>query len=185
MNFSQLPNILTITRIILTLPIVFYLLKQQYLLALVLILIAGVSDGLDGWIAKRFGYQSRLGSILDPLADKILLVGCYISLFIISLVPWWLLIAVVLRDVLIMAGSVGFVYALERKSNDLLEPSYLSKANTFLQISLVLFLIITQLFMIEESWILGGLVVVMTSTILSGVDYAWCWLHKFIEIERK
>ena len=69
----MLPNALSIIRIILTVPIVIALLKEQYLLTLLLFLVAGISDALDGWIAKQFSLQSRLGSILDPVADKVLI----------------------------------------------------------------------------------------------------------------
>ena len=80
----MLPNALSIIRIILTVPIVIALLKGQYLLTILLFLLAGITDALDGWIAKQFSYQSRLGSILDPMADKILLT----CTFVMSLLGW-------------------------------------------------------------------------------------------------
>ena len=77
----MLPNALSIIRIILTVPIVIALLKEQYLLTLMLFLFAGITDALDGWIAKQFSFQSRLGSILDPMADKILLASTFLGLY--------------------------------------------------------------------------------------------------------
>jgi cardiolipin synthase len=184
MNFSQLPNALTISRIILTVPIVYYLLKEQYPTALIILLIAGGTDSLDGWVAKRFNFQSRLGSILDPLADKILLISSFVTLFILNLIPSWLLIAIVLRDVLIVAGTVGYAYALDKKEQQLLEPSNLSKLNTALQITLLLFLVIDQLILIDQFWINASWLIIFTSTILSGIDYAWIWLKHVIFLEK-
>ena len=165
MNFSQLPNALTILRIILTVPIVYYLLKEQYTTALIILLIAGGTDSLDGWVAKRFNFQSRLGSILDPLADKILLISSFITLFVLNLIPVWLLIAIILRDVLIVAGTVGYIYALNEKEHKLLEPSNLSKLNTALQIALLLFLVIDQLTLINQFWINASWFIIFTSTV--------------------
>ena len=81
----MLPNALSVIRIILTVPIVIALLKEQYLLTLLLFLLAGISDALDGWIAKQFSFQTRLGSILDPVADKVLLTCTFIALYWIEL----------------------------------------------------------------------------------------------------
>ena len=86
----MLPNALSIIRIILTVPVVIALLKEQYLLTLLLFLVAGISDALDGWIAKRYSLQSRLGSILDPIADKVLLTCTFITLYWIELFLCWL-----------------------------------------------------------------------------------------------
>ena len=185
MNFSQLPNALTILRIILTVPIVYYLLKEQYTTALIILLIAGGTDSLDGWVAKRFNFQSRLGSILDPLADKILLISSFITLFVLNLIPVWLLIAIILRDVLIVAGTVGYIYALNEKEQKLLEPSNLSKLNTALQIALLLFLVIDQLTLINQFWINASWFIIFTSTVLSGIDYAWIWLRHMLFLEKK
>ncbi len=88
----MLPNALSIIRIILTVPIVIALLKGQYLSSILLFLLAGVTDALDGWIAKQFSFQSRLGSILDPVADKILLTCTFVSLYWVGFLPLWLLL---------------------------------------------------------------------------------------------
>ena len=102
MNFSNVPNALSILRIILTVPVVMTLLNHQYFLAMMLFFVAGVTDALDGWIAKRYSCQTRLGSILDPVADKLLLVSSFITLYITGLLPIWLLVLVFLRDVMIV-----------------------------------------------------------------------------------
>ena len=95
MKPSDIPNLITVVRILLVVPVAWALLQQQYVIALVLFFVAGVSDGLDGFLAKQFNWTSRLGAILDPLADKALLVTCYAALAWVGLLPVWLLVLVV------------------------------------------------------------------------------------------
>ncbi|HIF47457.1 CDP-alcohol phosphatidyltransferase family protein [Candidatus Thioglobus sp.] len=185
MNYSSVPNALSILRIILTVPVVLTLLNQQYFLALVLFLVAGITDGLDGWIAKRYSFQSRLGSILDPVADKLLLVSSFVTLYVIGLLPAWLLFLIFLRDVMIVSGTVGCFIGTGTSKDELLSPSKLSKINTALQIALVLFLVVIQLHPIQEQWTTIFFVTVATSTVLSGADYVWIWIEKVISQEKK
>ena len=185
LSFSSLPNALSILRIILTVPIVMTLLNHNYSLALVLFFVAGVTDALDGWIAKRFSCQSRLGSILDPMADKLLLVSSFITLYMIGLLPLWLLMLVFLRDVMIVAGTVGYFLGTDASQDSLLTPSNLSKFNTALQIALVLFLVSSQVYVFMATWTYMLFVVVATSTVLSGADYMWIWIKQVILQERR
>jgi cardiolipin synthase len=185
MNFSSVPNALSILRIILTVPVVMALLNHQYFLAMVLFFVAGITDGLDGWIAKRYSFQTRLGSLLDPVADKLLLVGSFIALYIINLIPMWLLILIFLRDVMIVSGTVGCFIGTGVSKNELLTPSKLSKINTTLQIILVLFLVVIQLYPIQEQWTTAFFIIVATSTVLSGADYVWIWIEQVISQEKK
>lgn len=185
MNFSSLPNALSILRIILTVPVVLALLNNEFFLALILFFIAGITDALDGWIAKRFSCQTRLGSILDPAADKLLLVGSFIGLNMIGLLPLWLLLLIFIRDLMIVSGTMGNFMGSGESDNDLLTPSKLSKFNTALQIALVLFLVTTQLYSILSGWSTAFFVIVATSTVLSGADYVWIWSEKVISQERE
>ncbi|SMN17085.1 CDP-diacylglycerol--glycerol-3-phosphate 3-phosphatidyltransferase [uncultured Candidatus Thioglobus sp.] len=185
MNFSSVPNALSILRIILTVPVVMTLLNHQYFLAMVLFFIAGVTDALDGWIAKRYSFQTRLGSILDPVADKLLLVSSFLTLYVIGLLPAWLLILIFLRDVMIVSGTVGCFIGTGAAKYELLSPSKLSKINTALQIVLVLFLVVVQLHPIQEQWATVFFVIVATSTVLSGADYVWIWIERVISQEKK
>ena len=121
----MLPNALSIIRIILTVPVVIALLKEQYLLTLLLFLVAGITDALDGWIAKQFYLQSRLGSILDPVADKVLLTCTFITLYWVGVLPLWLLMIIFVRDVIIIAGALGYFLGEESADSDLLEPCLL------------------------------------------------------------
>ena len=185
MKFSQIPNILSILRILLVIPIVILLFGEHYLLALFVFFIAGISDGLDGWIAKRFGYQSHFGSIIDPLADKILLVSSFLILFWLMLMPVWLILLVILRDVMIVAAMVGYYYESAAHKKELLSPSNLSKVNTILQISAILATLLAQLYPSLSYYLNALYIVVATSTTLSGMDYAWLWIKRMLLNQRQ
>ena len=185
MSYSMLPNALSVIRIILTVPVVIALLKGQYLLALLLFLLAGISDALDGWIAKHFSFQTRLGSILDPMADKILLTCTFITLYWVGILPLWLLMLIFVRDVIIIAGALGYFLGEMTSDSELLQPTLISKFNTVLQIALVLFLLLIQIYVEFSIFLEMVLIIVATSTALSGADYMWLWIKKFILQESK
>ena len=106
---SYIPNLITVLRVVAA-PLLILLLKYgNYELALLLFLIAGISDGLDGYIAKKFNVQSQFGAMLDPVADKILLVSCFVMLTLLGHLPFWLLVIVSFRDVLIVGGYLVLV----------------------------------------------------------------------------
>lgn len=130
---ANIPNFITLGRVILV-PIVFWLmLTGELKVAFVLFVIAGVSDGVDGYLAKRFGWTTELGAYLDPLADKLLLVCIYIALGVAGHLPLWLVIAVVSRDVLIVLG-VMLSWLLANPVH--IHPLVVSKLNTVMQIVL-------------------------------------------------
>ncbi|AYQ56139.1 CDP-diacylglycerol--glycerol-3-phosphate 3-phosphatidyltransferase [Bathymodiolus thermophilus thioautotrophic gill symbiont] len=185
MSFSSLPNALSILRIILTVPVVLFLLNHQFSWALMLFFIAGITDALDGWIAKRYSFQTRLGSMLDPAADKLLLVSSFITLYMIDLLPLWLLALIFLRDVMIVSGTVGSFMGSGQSKSLLLAPSKLSKINTALQITLVLFLVIMQLYPALSQWEMILFIIVATSTMLSGADYIWIWTETVLHQEKQ
>ncbi|RUA04160.1 MAG: CDP-alcohol phosphatidyltransferase family protein [Gammaproteobacteria bacterium] len=185
MNLSSLPNALSILRIILTVPVVLFLLNHHFSWAMMLFFVAGVTDALDGWVAKRFSCQTRLGSILDPVADKLLLVSSFITLYLIGLLPLWLLALIFVRDLMIVSGTVGSFMGDRELENSLLSPSKLSKINTALQITLVLFLVATGLYPALVEWHAIFFIIVATSTVLSGADYIWIWSEKAIFQEKQ
>ena len=185
MGFSMLPNALSLLRIILTVPIVIALLKEQYFLVLVLFFSAGITDALDGWFAKQFSLQSRLGSILDPMADKILLTCTFIALYWVGILPFWLLLLIFLRDLIIVAATVGYFLGQEGNEGERLQPTWISKLNTVLQIILVLFLVLAQLQEGLTEWFEISFIIVATSTALSGTDYMWLWVRQFVLQETK
>lgn len=173
---KDIPNLLTVARILLTLPVAWLLLQERYDLALVLFFIAGFSDGLDGYLAKRFGWGSRLGSILDPLADKLLLVTSFLCLAWVGLIPFWLVALVMGRDVVIVAGGLAFHWLIGHYE---MEPTWISKLNTLLQIILVLGLVLSHgLHAVPDSNLVWLVYAVCVTTVLSGLDYVWTWGYK-------
>ncbi len=170
---SYIPNLITVLRVVAA-PLLILLLKYgNYELALLLFLIAGISDGLDGYIAKKFNVQSQFGAMLDPVADKILLVSCFVMLTLLGHLPFWLLVIVSFRDVLIVGGYLVLVML---KVTVQMAPSIVSKLNTVCQICLV-GLVLAEL----AGWVALGsvvdllVVVVAVTTLISGIHYVWLW----------
>jgi cardiolipin synthase (CMP-forming) len=169
----DIPNIISLLRLLAVIPIVFLLLEHRYGWALVLFAAAGISDGLDGFLAKRFGWRSRLGGILDPLADKVLLVACFLVLGTLSLIPVWLVVAAVFRDLLITGGALLYNYRVEELEA---APIVASKVNTVLQILLVVLVMADAGPVPLPDWLISFLVWACLGTVLvSGAQYVWIW----------
>ena len=169
----HLPNLISLLRILMVPPVAWLIVQQQYALALAVFVAAGVSDGLDGFLAKHFGWVSRLGSILDPLADKLLLSVSFVTLALMGHLPLWLALLVLVRDLVIVIGGVIYHHLVGRFS---LEPTIVSKLNTFLQIALVALVLAKLSGLALPPWcidILLGLLVL--SVLVSGGDYIWTW----------
>ncbi|MBA1147038.1 CDP-alcohol phosphatidyltransferase family protein [Ectothiorhodospiraceae bacterium WFHF3C12] len=134
MNPRHIPNIISVMRLFMVAPVVAWILGGRPAPALVLFLIAGASDALDGFLAKRYGWQSRVGGFLDGIADKLLLVGSMLALAWMGALPVWLVAAAMARDAIIVTGGVAFRLLVGPFTA---EPSRLSKLNTALQIGVV------------------------------------------------
>ncbi len=166
----HLPNAICVLRIILTIPTVLAIDRGDEVLALVLFTIAAVSDGVDGYLAKRNGWASDLGRILDPIADKILLVATFLACTWQGLIPVWLAAAAVARDLMLGGGALIYRLWFGRIEGN---PSTLSKVNTMLQIIVVIVAMLNAaLSLIPEIVVLILAVVTFTTTVLSGIDYA-------------
>lgn len=175
MTLRHLPNIITALRIVLVMPLAWALLEHNFDLALLLVFIAGGSDALDGFLAKHYGWVSTLGSVLDPLADKLLLVVTFLSLGYLALVPSWLVVAVLGRDIVIVTGAVTYYVLIGRYD---MAPTLLSKLNTLMQIVLVFGVVLAQVFDFPRMWMIEiGVWVVLATTLLSGIHYVWTWGH--------
>lgn len=173
MNISQLPNLITVSRIALV-PVLILLLKdQEYTAALVVFVIAGISDGLDGWLAKRYQYTSRIGAILDPAADKILVLSSYVMLTVLGHVPFWLMLCVAFRDLLIVGAYIAYTTSVGPVH---MQPSYLSKFNTVMQLILIIALLAVQATAVSLPWVIDILIyAVLVTTVTSGLHYIWIW----------
>lgn len=163
-------------------PVVWAILAGRYELALVLFFVAGVTDGLDGFLAKRFSWQSRLGSLLDPAADKILLVASFVTLWYAGYVPTWLLAAVVARDLVIVLGAALYQW---RVGGFVAEPSIVSKLNSFLQLLYVLLILSKLVFQVPGPELVRALgLLVLATTVVSGFDYVIRWTGRARRIAR-
>lgn len=131
----SIPNIITIIRILLTPLFVILLLRDLYTMALIVFALAGISDGLDGFIARYFNQRTPLGAWLDPMADKLLLVSAFVALAILSVIPPWVAVVVIARDVIISLGIA--VLTLTEKEYEV-RPSIVSKCTTTAQIITVM-----------------------------------------------
>ena len=173
MNLRQLPNLITGARMLMVLPLVWTMRAGIYDWSLVIALGAGGSDAVDGWLAKRYRWQSRLGGLLDPVADKLLLVACFVGLWSAGAIPGWVTALVIGRDVVIVSGAVAYNAVVGPIEGD---PTLLSKATTVAQIGMVLALLIGLGFRplpiavsVVATWLVAAL------TFASGIDYVVRW----------
>lgn len=183
MNLRSLPNVISVARMLLVAPLMWAILRRADEVALLLIVIAGLSDALDGLLAKRFGWTSPLGALLDPLADKLLMVGSFLAALIVGLIPMWLTALVIGRDLLIVGGAALFRW---RTGEFRPQPSLLSKVNTFLQIALVCAVIARgDEASVPFSLVLALVAAVTLSTLASGVDYTIRWGRRLARAGRE
>jgi cardiolipin synthase len=177
MRLDLLPNTLTLFRILSVGPIVFLLLTGSYRSAFVVAFCAGISDLLDGYLARRFGWMTHFGGVLDPLADKLMLVSTSITLAWLGFLPPWLVALMVLRDLLIICGAWYFHNYVARITKA--TPSTLSKWNTLFQIMLVVCVMLALAFSgFDGPWINWLIVIVALTTALSGAQYVMVWTAK-------
>lgn len=169
----NLPNLITLARL-LSVPLTIWLIfGERYGAAFWVFMGAGVSDALDGYIAKRFDRRTRLGALLDPAADKAMLVGVYVTLGLAGQLPGWLVALVVSRDLLIV---LGFFLIRSTAAPQQLGPLYISKVNTLVQIALVGFVLARLGLSVETgaaTWLLIAAAAVTTG--LSGLLYLMRW----------
>jgi cardiolipin synthase len=181
-----IPNLISIIRILLVIPTVYLLWNKQYSYALLLFFIAGVSDGLDGFLARRFNWTTRLGSFLDPMGDKLLMTASYFMLGLLGHLPVWLVAIVIGRDLVIVLGALAYRLLVQDIT---MSPLVLSKINTAAQIFLVLLMLyhLSSLPMAEmvPAWLTQGTIyVVMITSLLSGLAYIIVWSKRAISDTR-
>lgn len=171
----SIPNFITLGRIILV-PLVFWLLlSSEMKLAFVLFVVAGISDGVDGFLAKRFGWATELGAYLDPLADKLLIVCIFVALGFRGDLPSWLVIAVVTRDILIVA-AIMLSWLMDNPVR--IAPFIVSKANTLAQIVLAATVLADDAFHLDLDGIRVGLIwITAVLTVASLAAYLRAWLR--------
>ena len=176
LQWKLLPNAITVFRVLLIVPVVLALLSEDFWIALLLFFVAGASDGLDGFLARRFDWSSEFGALIDPLADKMLLVCTYVALAIIGVYPLWFVVIVVARDIVVIGGVVvysvffGPVYG---------KPTLMGKACTFVQIGLGLVTVFQLAVVPLPQWVQDwGIYQVVMLCFVSGTQYVWIGVSK-------
>jgi len=166
----NIPNSLTLLRILLIPVYIGLLVYEQFDQALIVLLVAGVTDALDGTIARAANQKTRLGAFLDPLADKLLLTSGFITLSTTHVIPTWVTIVVVSRDVMLLLGTA--VAQLTETEIDI-TPTFLGKGTTFLQLCYVLLVIFLSSRRIELHYLHPLLFGMVAFTLLSGLHYLY------------
>jgi cardiolipin synthase len=175
----NIPNLLTLFRLLLVPIFVILVIYGQTFYAFLAFIIAGVTDALDGFIARVFSQQTVLGAYLDPIADKLLLISSYIVLGIIGIIPPWLAVLVISRDIFILIGVA--VLFLNNKSFDV-RPTLLGKVSTFFQLTtIVIALSVAQPLLALQPFLIWSSYLAAAVTLLSGFHYAFIWVRQMGE----
>jgi cardiolipin synthase len=178
----HIPNVISSIRILLVAPIAVALAHHHLATTIVLFGVAALSDLADGFLAKRYGWQSDLGAVLDPAADKLLLVTVFITLAYLKLVPLWLMAAAVARDTIIVVGAL--LYRLWFGPLNV-RPSVVSKFNTLCQAAFILAVVGREQFSLPPAWVgsvLGALVFVTVT--VSGIDYVLIYGRRALSLRK-
>ena len=169
----NIPNIISILRIFMVFPIALFIWSEEYNEAFILMIIAGVSDGLDGFLARAFHWQSKLGAMLDPAADKLLLVSIFIICGLKGFLPWWLVGLIFLRDIIIVIGAFAYRHVTHDEE---INPLIISKINTALQIILAIATLYQAAVHSLPNYLMPLLIwLVALTTLISGITYVVLW----------
>jgi cardiolipin synthase len=169
----NLPNFLTLIRIV-AIPFFLVLLASHlYLDALIVFILGGVTDALDGFVARRMNQKTSLGATLDPVADKLLLTSSFIMLGMMGAIPLWLVVLVVSRDAVLLFGYVAISFLLDERME--VQPTMAGKLSTVFQlITIGVVLLMLARSQLLESWLDDVLVyLTATTTVVSGVQYLY------------
>ncbi len=178
----NVPNAITILRMMLVPVLVYFVLHGEYGAALWVLLIAGISDALDGAIARRFNLRTDLGALLDPLADKALIMASVLALAWKGLLPWWLAVVIISRDLIIIGGAIAYYL---RAGQLQMAPSTPSKVNTFVQICLVLLVLLSAAGIANATrWVPLLFGCAFATTVFSGAYYVVVWGQKAAQIKK-
>ena len=179
---QHLPNTLTLSRMLLAGPLGFLILRQHYDWALAVGFLAGITDALDGFLARRLGVISRFGAALDPIADKALIFTAFLSLAQSGLIPWYLALVVISRDIVIVLGAICYHFLIGAFE---FAATPLSKVNMFLQICFCVLVLAVQVVPgIPVIAVTAGSALVLFIAGASGFDYVMKWSIKAVRQRR-
>lgn len=172
----HLPNLICLVRLALIWPVAAALYGGRYGLALALFVLAAISDGLDGYLAKRFNWVSELGKFLDPAADKLLLVTVFVESTWLGLVPWWVTAAAVARDVMIALGALVYRAWFGPLRG---RPTIISKINTAAQLLYLMAVMLGAAVAFPPQDVRRALALtVFATTVLSGINYVQAFTRR-------
>jgi len=166
----NLPNILTLIRVLLIPVFVIFIINKSFMEALITFAVAGITDGIDGLVARITHQRTELGAYLDPIADKLLLISAFITLAIIEIIPSWLAVVVITRDVIIL---IGFLVMLLTSYRPKIDPSFVSKLTTTFQICTILIVLLGEYYYILKELSTIAIYGTALLTILSGSHYIY------------
>ena len=171
--FIFIPNLLTIIRIALVFPILNNIYLGNFEISIIYFIVASVTDGLDGFIARKMNWQTELGTLLDPVADKILLSGSVFILWLNQYIPFYIFVIFFSRDVVILLGAAIRMSVIE---SDTPTPNFLGKLTTTLQIIYIAFIFLKVIIDLDFGLLLLDVFIILV-TILSLVVYAHNWVR--------
>ena len=178
-----IPNFITLVRLALVPVMGYFLVMGEYGIALLVFLAAAASDFLDGFIARTFQSVSRLGATLDPIADKLSMFVATVLLALAKLIPLWLAVAIVARDVVIVAGALAYRAVLGHVE---MEPTFLSKLNTTLEFGVLLLVMATAAGWVDiGAWLAVVFTITFATVLASGAQYVWVWGRKALRESRR
>jgi cardiolipin synthase (CMP-forming) len=182
-SLSLLPNLLCVLRMVLAVPLVWTLVEGHFAWTLAIFLVAAATDGLDGFLAKRLNCETELGKLLDPIADKLLLVSAFVTLTVMGLVPLWLAATAVARDLVIGGGA-----AVYRRLFGPLHgrPTWPSRINTMFQLSYGLAVVAAAAApaLVPQAFVIALGATMFVTTVVSGVDYVSLYVRKAASVAR-
>jgi len=182
LRMLNVPNIITLIRLGLVPAMAYYLADEAYEIALPIFLVAALSDLADGYIARRYKLVSTFGATLDPIADKLSMLVATVLLAWQILLPLWLAVAIVARDIVIVVGAIFFLLA---RGHLRIAPTRLSKINTFFEFAVLLLVMGSGAGWIETGrWMPAVFLIVFTTVIASGAQYVWLWGRKAVVEKR-
>ena len=170
--FIFIPNLLTIIRIALVYPILNNIYLGNFEISIIYFIVASITDGLDGFIARKMNWQTELGTLLDPVADKILLSGTVFILWLNQFIPFYIFVIFISRDVAILLGAAVKMTLIE---SDTPMPNFLGKFTTTTQIIYIAIIFLKEIFNLDFA-LFGLDIFILAITISSLIVYAYNWL---------
>ena len=181
--YSAIPNAITVLRLVLVLPIAFTILEGHYLTTLILFTISGLSDGLDGFLARRYGWESAFGKLIDPLADKLMMIVTTLTLGVLGHFPLMLMALIIVKDITVLGGVFAYTTLAGFPR---IQPTLPGKFTTAAQIVLLgsVLLDLSYPGLLPGLFFTVGFWIVAVMTVFDGSSYLWVWTTRLVNDPR-